>query len=210
MTFNEVEAVRLREAEHRYRNSLQVMGNLTRRQLRNAQGEEAREVLTYVHEMLEIFGALHRTDHQSDLASRLERICVSWQRLCGGHIEVTVEADETIVLTPEQSSTACLIVQELVLNAIKHAFPEGRHGTIHVRFLRWGINQAILSVSDDGIGMAAAARRRSSNSQDAHFGEGLIKSMAALLGGTAHRSSHGDEGLSVAVCWPLEERCQAI
>jgi len=72
--------------------------------------------------------------------------------LSGGRIDCTVDADP-LSLSPDLCIRLALIVNEVVTNAVKHAFPEGRDGHITVTFRRAeGVLR--LSVTDDGIGIA--------------------------------------------------------
>ena len=66
-------------------------------------------------------------------------------------LSIEVWADD-IFVESETSIRLCLIVTELVINALKHAFPDGRQGKIRVGYQARGPNWT-LSVADDGIGM---------------------------------------------------------
>jgi two-component sensor histidine kinase len=68
-------------------------------------------------------------------------------------LSIQVVADDTVV-SSETSISLGLIVTELVINALKHAFPDGRQGKISVDYTARGPNWS-LSVGDDGIGMPA-------------------------------------------------------
>ena len=85
-----------------------------------------------------------------------------------------VDADGTIVAS-EIAISLGLIVTELVINALKHGFPDQRHGEIKVDYHSDGVAWA-LSVSDDGVGMPPA-------SADSHIGLGttIIQALAKKL-----------------------------
>ena len=68
-------------------------------------------------------------------------------------IAITVAVDN-IVLPPREALSVGLIVNELVMNAMKYAFPEERGGTVSVGFQTIG-NKLVLAVTDDGIGCPA-------------------------------------------------------
>jgi two-component sensor histidine kinase len=70
-----------------------------------------------------------------------------------------------------------LIVTELVINALKHAFPGHRHGSIVVTY-RSANGKWSLSVSDDGIGMPAAEQAAKPG-----LGTGIVEALARQLGG---------------------------
>jgi two-component system, sensor histidine kinase PdtaS len=72
-----------------------------------------------------------------------------------------------------------LIINELVTNALKYAFPDGRAGTIDIRLTPIG-TEHVLTVRDNGIGKAAPFPDR------AGFGQRLVKAMAKQLNGRYH------------------------
>ena len=80
---------------------------------------------------------------------------------------------EPIEIDPDRAVAVGIIVNELVINAVKYAYPDGS-GPIHVELSRAG-DQVDLSVVDQGIGLAGDARAR----VDRH--------------GPPHRRSHGGE-----------------
>ncbi len=80
---------------------------------------------------------------------------------------------EPIEIDPDRAVAVGIIVNELVINAVKYAYPDGS-GPIHVELSR-AADQVVISVIDQGIGLVGDARAR----VDRH--------------GPAHRRSHGDE-----------------
>ena len=193
---------RLAEAEHRFRNSLQLLGSLTRIRIRQSPGPEARAALTYVSGLIDVLGDLHRSDTSSepgDIADRLNLMCRRWQRLCANNITILLEA-ERVSLVPKDATIASLIAQELVLNAIKHAFPDHRKGTVIVRFSKPSEREARLEVLDDGVGWTPSP---GPEPQDPHRGTALVDVFSTSLRGTVTRVSRTGAGLAVAVSWPL-------
>lgn len=200
------ELARVHESEHRIRNSLQLLSVLTRRQLLNAKGTEAREALAYVNELVAILRNLHvdmGIGGRDTPADRLRAICRNLQRLCGGHIEIAVDADDTVSLPDDQLTNASLIALELVINAIKHAFPDGRRGAIRVSLKPGGPGCASLVVMDDGVGLAATSQGRPDQADTPHEGTGLVETLVAALGGTQKSGAPGGKGHSVSIRWPL-------
>jgi two-component sensor histidine kinase len=63
---------------------------------------------------------------------------------------VRIHAD-SLQCAPDAATPVALIVNELVSNAFKHAFPNGRAGQIDVSLMRRESGRAILSVTDDGV-----------------------------------------------------------
>lgn len=134
-------------------------------------------------------------ERQVDLACSLREACANIASALGsGRVAFRLEL-AGLACPAERSVPVALIAGELVTNALKHAFPRGRRGRVHVRLAPDGAGRALLSVSDDGVGLpAAAARGRTS-------GLRLVDEMAAELGGTVV-TVRGD-GTCVSLCWPL-------
>jgi two-component system, sensor histidine kinase PdtaS len=71
-----------------------------------------------------------------------------------------------------------LVINELLTNALKYAFPGDRPGTVRVTFERQG-DEFLLTIADNGVGMAFDGEPRGSG-----LGQRLVRSMVAQLGGT--------------------------
>jgi two-component sensor histidine kinase len=102
---------------------------------------------------------------------------------------------EDIDLQADQADSLTLLITEAVSNALQHAFPNGRAGTIMVS-LRGDGETAELIVSDDGIGLPPDVDRADA------LGLNLIRGFAAHLGGTA--AIAGDGGTLIRVSFPVE------
>ena len=89
-------------------------------------------------------------------------------------LSIAVTVDESVV-TANASVSLGLIITELVINSLKHAFPEQKHGKITVDYRSDPPNWT-LSVKDDGIGMPTDAAKPG-------LGTGIIEALARQLGG---------------------------
>jgi two-component sensor histidine kinase len=152
-------AVLLQEVQHRVANSLQIIASVLLQSARKVQSEETR---THLHD------AHHRvmsiaTVQQQLAASRLGDVELRpyFTQLCDslGASMIHDHDQQSIVVSGDRSNVAAdvsvslgLIVTELVINALKHAFPAGRGGKIKVDYHSRGPNWT-LSVADDGVGM---------------------------------------------------------
>lgn len=174
----------LKEVHHRVKNNLQVIASLLRLQARYLRDEQTRAMfeesqnrvqsISLVHEMLYRAGDLARVDFGDYLSTLINHLTEGWDS-AGRNIRISVESSG--VQLPVDTAIPCgLIVNELITNAVKHAFPDGRDGEIKVRFGRTG-NGWRLSVIDDGVGMSSVDRK-------AGLGTGLIESFVAQAGGT--------------------------
>ncbi len=157
----------LHEVRHRVANSLQIIASVLLQNARKTESAETRVHLKDAHNRVMSVAALERLLSASDDGSVEAHIYFT--SLCDNisasligeadHIALTVEGGEGVVEARVLVSLG-LIVTELVINALKHAFPEGRRGKITVDYNFHGPNW-ILCVRDDGVGMPVAAPLRS-------------------------------------------------
>ncbi|MEF3696407.1 sensor histidine kinase, partial [Desulfolutivibrio sp.] len=89
-----------------------------------------------------------------------------------------------------------LIVNELLSNTIKHAFPDGQEGVVHVRLGMDG-GRAELTVRDNGVGIGAGAGARLDS-----LGLELVQGLAGQLGGEV-RTDPTSRGVQITVSFPL-------
>jgi two-component sensor histidine kinase len=148
------------EARHRLANVLQLLTTLTRMRMQRAQDEESRRQLGGALNLTGAVGLIQQRLLKSrapDLGAFLEEMAAHWRRSCGKR-PLAIELDVEAVEVREQSFSAlALIAHELVSNAIAHAFPDERGGTVRVALRRHDGERARLIVADDGQGFDAAS-----------------------------------------------------
>ena len=110
-----------------------------------------------------------------------------------GRVAIRIDADD-IELGADESISLALLLTEAVSNSMRHAFPDGRRGTITIS-LRVEGEEALLRVSDDGVGIDEGAEAGDG------LGMQLIRGFASHLGGEAAFSRA--DGTSVSVRFPL-------
>jgi len=155
-------AVLLQEVRHRVANSLQIIASVLLQNARRVNSEESRSHLRDAHQRVMSVAALQHQLAASSLEGvplrpYLTHLCESIAASMIGdpeRISLTVDADDTVVAS-DISISLGLIVTELVINALKHAFPKNRKGAIRVAYKAGG-GDWTLSVSDDGVGMPVA------------------------------------------------------
>ena len=143
------------ETRHKIANMFQLLSTLTRMRLQRAEEPDSRRHLAWMLEMVSALGALQHRLHSpggDDFAAYLEDMAPHWRRRCADRPIEIVLAAEPLRIPENHASALALIVNELVLNAIAHAFPGDRGGAITVELERLGEDRAALSVSDDGQG----------------------------------------------------------
>ena len=175
-------AVLLREVQHRVANSLQIIASVLLQNARNVQSEETRLHLYDAHQRVMSVATLQ----QQLASSRLGDVGLRayFQDLCRSigasmirdHNQLSLEvvADDGVA-TADVSVSLGLIVTELVINALKHAFAGGRDGKIAVDYRGSG-GDWTLSIADNGVGMPK-------NADDAKPGLGtsIVEALANQL-----------------------------
>lgn len=183
----------LRELHHRVKNNLQLIISLLNLQARRAKSSDTVEILqnmrdrvkaiTLVHEMLytaENFSKINMREYISKLATNL----FTALKTDTSRIKLVCEIDD-IKLDINLAINLGIIINELISNAIKYAFPKNRTGTIKVKFLQLSHNLYKLDVENDGISLPADFNLEKSDT----LGLQLCKQLAQHIGGELRYSS---------------------
>jgi two-component sensor histidine kinase len=150
----------LQEMNHRVNNSLQIIASILLLKAKTVQSKETRQHLQAAHERVVAVATVQEQLHPTpfgteiDVRNYLTRLCESLAAsmiLDGQPVSLRVEAGEGTT-TSQQAVSMGLIATELVINALKHAFPDGRKGEIVVSF-ESSASAWRLAVSDDGVGI---------------------------------------------------------
>jgi two-component sensor histidine kinase len=152
-------AVLFQELQHRIANSLQIIASIIMESSRRVGTEEARSHLHEAHTRVLSVAMLQdqlatASSENVGMDAYLVRLCASLATSMirdADHLSLTVDADDSSVAA-ETSVSLGLIVTELVINALKHAFPDQRPGKIAVGYHATA-DEWTLSVDDDGVGM---------------------------------------------------------
>ena len=154
----------LQEVHHRVKNNLQIISSLLALQRSHVNDDETVGVLkdsqsrirsmAFIHEQLYQAKDLNRIDFQKyirDLTSALFR---SYSQT-GSRVALKLGVDP-VSLGVGTALPCGLIINELVSNSLKHAFPDDTKGSIRVELLAQGpVHRYVLLVADDGIGLPA-------------------------------------------------------
>jgi two-component sensor histidine kinase len=191
----------LQEIHHRVKNNLQVITSLLSIQASRIENPQVATVLADTENRVRAIAALHETLYSSqDLASiefgsylqQLVRDLVSFYCVDRKRLQVTVTAED-LVVDIGQAIPLGLIVNELVTNALKHAFPGNRRGTLQVElgYVRSSIDaeqgQTLdeglgrLTVQDDGVGMPPGLKFDETPSMGLHLVSVLVEQLRGKL-----------------------------
>jgi two-component sensor histidine kinase len=192
--------VLLREIHHRVKNNLQAMWGMIQVERSRFTDQEARNRLALVADRISVLGRIHQQLYTSgnfayvNMGEHIDELCRNLAE-ASGRSELTFQVDvETLLLDLEVALPVGLMVNELVSNSLKHAFPEGRGGQIGVLLHRQSPEQICLSVSDNGVGV--------DDGDTGSFGIGLtlVQALADQIGGSVRVSA--EAGHNVVVSFP--------
>ncbi len=153
-------SVLLQEMNHRTKNNIQMLNSLLLMQATKAQEPWVKAAFHDAMTRISVIGQLHQTLLGSGKANKVDAkeflsdLCASLQTSYLGHRPVAVRVRaESWEIAMSRAVSLALIVNELVTNSLKHAFPEGRSGVVEVTLQRTE-QQIRLVVEDDGVGYA--------------------------------------------------------
>ena len=194
--------VLLKEIHHRVKNNLQVIASLL--YLQSDQLKDPEDLALFedtqnrvksmalVHESLYRTGDLARFNFAHYIESLTPHLLQS-HGAESSRISLDMELDE-IVLDVDTAIPCGLILNELLTNALKYAFPDGRSGNIYIT-LQAAADHVILSVRDTGIGFPAGFDFRNAES----LGLQLVGMMIEQLGGTLTLTCEGGTTFTVSI-----------
>jgi PAS domain S-box-containing protein len=195
----------LQELTHRVKNSLQIIAAMVSIEARSHKSGEGKAALERVSHRISALGQLYsqlskaNTVEAVDAATYLHELCrdlIASVHKEGG-TSIVLETDiESELLPTDRAITIGLMVNELVTNALKYAFPGDTKGTVLVTLKR-APGELRLTVSDDGKGVDP---RRA----DSGLGGRLVEGFAQQLGGQLERES-GNKGTIVCLTLPSGE-----
>ena len=179
----------LHEVHHRVKNNLQIVSSLLRLQARKA-SPDAALALADCQGRIQAMSLVHQLLYESnnmaevDLSAYIDRLVALIRTTCDSSaLGITIAFSghaETLGIDIQRAIPCGLIVNELVLNAVKHAFPDGRGGQVTIDLGLTAAGLYGLSVSDDGCGLPPGFKWGSS----AGLGTQLVPLFVTQLQGT--------------------------
>jgi two-component sensor histidine kinase/uncharacterized protein (DUF2267 family) len=207
----------LKEVHHRVKNNLQIVSSILSLQTGTIQDEQAREAFEECQDRIQAMAFVHEEVYQTGsfvelpMADYIRKICdtLRWSRAWGSAtVDIFVEVEELASLPLDKAIPCGLVTNELVTNALKHAFRGKSHGIIAVNFSTVPVapmdparepdfinptTRFILVVADDGSGMAPDA------DECGGVGGQLVQGLVLQLKGSLHYDSSPEGGTSVRV-----------
>jgi two-component sensor histidine kinase len=168
------------------KNNLAVVSSLLRMKADAAGTREAKLALEESHQRVHAMSLIHEQLYESDHLDRIrfpmyaKQLINRLQHAFGTKTRVKIETHlDAIELGVEQAVPCGLILNELLTNAFKYAFPGGNRGKIVVSFHKAGEKALELAVEDNGIGLSAPLRAGSA----ATFGLRIVGILTNQLDG---------------------------
>lgn len=172
----------MQEMQHRVANSLQIIASVLLLKARTVKSEETRNHLQDAHDRVMSVAAVQQHLQASlgdvEIKPYLTKLCESLAAsMIGESRQLTLEVRaEDATISSQEAVSLGLIVTELVINALKHAFPGSRPGRVIVAY-EIGPEGWTMSVTDDGIGRAAAG-----DGAKIGLGTSVVEALARQLG----------------------------
>ena len=162
----DAKTILLHEVDHRVKNNLTMIGSLLRLQVRTIDDPSVAAKLDSMLERVDALAVVHRQLYQSsdiarfDIGSFAESL-VSDVVGSSGRSDITLDVRaQPLFVDAANASALGLILNEILTNAVKHAFMDGRSGHLSL-LVEGGQNHGTIRICDDGPGMPSAARGKS-------------------------------------------------
>ena len=198
--------VLLKEISHRVKNSLQIVSSMLHLQASSANDDSliAQQLAEASSRVSAIGRAYERLAYDADfenidLSAYLQAVCAD-AISAGSNCKLDFDGISGIWLSADRAIPLALIVNELVTNAVKYAFSNRPAGHIYVHLVRQDANTALVSVRDDGVGLAADFDLTKSKG----LGMQIVAALVKQLGADITRTTQG-EGNEFVVSVPCEQ-----
>jgi PAS domain S-box-containing protein len=207
---NREKEVLIKEIHHRVKNNLQVISSLLKLQASHLADQKAIMALKECQQRIKSIAIVHEKLYQFNNLAEIG-IPVYVESLVN-HLVMMFASDPTritlnfdlanIPITIEQAIPCSMIINELVSNALKYAFPDKRKGTITVAFKELNASTVKLSVADDGAGLPKNIDLKNT----ASLGMQLVTTFVEQLGGEIAVQSEPDKGTAFNIQFKLQKK----
>ena len=187
---NERLKVMLGEVNHRVANSLQLVSSLVQMQTAAVADAHAKAALVDTQRRIQAVAQVHRRLYTADvvatvdladyLTALVEELRATYASDGDGARRLALESDPIRVST-DQAVSLGIIVNELVANACKYAYPADRAGDVRISLRRDEDDMVVLTVEDDGCGFPAGAVLGAAPIKGTGLGARVIGAMATSL-----------------------------
>jgi len=198
----------LKEVHHRVKNNLQIVASLLNLQADRTASPEEVAVLLDTRNRVHSMALLHEMLYRSESLARISldiyvrELCTHLLRSFGQAIgRIKVEQRVAVISLPLEQAVPCgLIINELVTNAMKYGFPDGKAGRVLVEIVL-AEGQIVLAVSDNGMGLPPGFDPATSST----LGLQLVTNLTGQLGGRLEWERGAEGGALFRVRFPAPE-----
>jgi PAS domain S-box-containing protein len=195
----------LKEVHHRVKNNLQLISSLLNLQASRIESPTIREQFSEIRDRVRSMAMVHENLYRTQsfagvpIAKPLQDLCEHLVRsyATGAPLEITYELSD-VALDLDQAVPCVLIVNELVTNTLKHAFPGERAGRLSLELRRGPEEIITLTVADDGVGVPPDFNERRRESLGLHLVEDLTDQLQGQL-----EIKAGGRGTSITITFPV-------
>jgi two-component sensor histidine kinase len=192
----------LKEIHHRVKNNLQVISGLLYLQARRTNDTKMKEVLNDSSNRVKSVALIHQRLQQSkdtvsvELSEYIRDLTTVLLHSCGRDaavIKLNLDLEKSVVIGIDSAVPCGLLINEMVSNSLKHAFPEGQGGEIHILLHSDDADNITLVVGDNGVGLPDGLDFRKAES----LGLQLVMSLVSQLGGSIDIDTRGGTQFTV-------------
>jgi two-component sensor histidine kinase len=196
----------LKEIHHRVKNNLQVVMSLLNSQAASLEDKAALSAIQESQHRVQAMALIHQKLYQSEGVARIpmqeyieEVVAYLHESYCLDQLVYFCVEVAPIELDVTQAVPLGLIINEVITNAFKYAFPDGRPGTVCLSLQRHGEAAYQLTIADDGVGLPAHYDPLQSRS----LGMTLLHGFSGQLGGELTITSQA--GLTINLVFEEEQ-----
>lgn len=193
------------ELIHRVKNNLALLNALIHFRQNSTNDPEVRDALKdlehRVHAILAVHELLDRAGEIDfvQAGDLIRALCAQLEKsLLPDNIQIENDLLD-VTLSVKDATPLSLLVNELITNAVKHAFPDGQQGKVVVGLKKNGVDKLEVSVADNGHGFSPDETRRDGS------GSRIVNALAQQIGGTLERHDNGG-GTHWSFVFPYDER----
>lgn len=202
---NEKETL-LREVHHRVKNNLEIISSMLKLQRANIDDDHARSAMNESLNRIQSMALVHRLLHDGDRTDQLNLNTYGHRiinQIWTSHLPAGVDLERTMELEDVKldidTAVPCgLILNELITNALQHAFPDQDHGSVEIRFKRHD-GTVELCVSDDGRGLPEDFDPAETNELGIRMVMSLVRDNL-----DGEMNIHAEDGTTVQITFPAE------
>ena len=197
----------LQEVHHRIKNHMTTLSSIVLLNSYASDDPKVKEVLEEVNSRIKIMQNIYQGLYTSEnldsvkISTYIEQLLHDLRDAYVYDEKISILTDiEEISVTPKQSLPIGIIVNELVTNSLKYAYPDTTGGTIYVSVHRRGEDLITIQVRDDGQGLASGTIEKS----EYGFGLTLVDGYTTQFNGELDIGRHNDRGTEITVTIEIE------